>query len=174
MRSHPHGRLALSAASRAGPAGLAYPSVRFLPLGQGDGRACLTAVSWGNQGIINTIPSFCTPPSAAAACQGSQTNKQSQEARGRGAAGPPGPAGRSPAHREPRGLGDTQGARAHTHWDSGRGRSGPDGLFPLTVLSEPQSPASDPPRDNSSLFMISEDDLPSSVVTTVTPPVLVY
>lgn len=91
------------------------------PLGEGGRRrACLTAVSCWNQGIIIIrFPSFSCRRRRRCRRrrhQGSQTNKQSQEAQGRGARGRPA-AGRAGPAGEPRG---TRGhARAH-----GRTRTG--------------------------------------------------
>lgn len=93
------------------PRALAYPSVRFLPLGRGreaasvsDGRFLLET-----RALLIRFPSFCRRRRCRRRHQSSQTNKQSQEARGRGGAGPPGRQ-EGPAHQLSRGgLGDTQG-----------------------------------------------------------------
>lgn len=90
-----------------------HPSRRFLLLGEGGRRrACLTAVSCWNQGIINTISLLLPPPPPPGLA-----NKQAVTGSpGQGGAGPPA-AGRAGPAREPRG---TRGhARAH-----GRTRTG--------------------------------------------------
>lgn len=109
----PHGRPGpfCRRQGRGLPRALAYPSVRFLPLGRGreaasvsDGRFLLET-----RALLIRFPSFCRRRRCRRRHQGSQTNKQSQEARGRGAAGPPGRQ-EGPAHQGSRGgLGDTQG-----------------------------------------------------------------
>ena len=109
----PHGRPVpfCRLQGRGLPRALAYPSVRFLPLGRGreaasvsDGRFLLET-----RALLIRFPSFCRRRRCRRRHQGSQTNKQSQEARGRGGAGPPGRQ-EGPAHQGSRGgLGDTQG-----------------------------------------------------------------
>lgn len=91
-----------------------HPSRRFLLLGEGGRRrACLTAVSCWNQGIINTISLLLLPPPPPPGLANKQAVTGSP---GQGGAGPPA-AGRAGPAREPRG---TRGhARAH-----GRTRTG--------------------------------------------------
>lgn len=115
------------------------------PLGEGGRRrACLTAVSCWNQGIINTIsllllpppPSLPPPPPPGLANKQAVTGSP-----GQGGAGPPGGRKGRPSWGAAGDTGTRTGTRAHTHWDSGRRRSDPDGPFPFSViLSEPQFP----------------------------------
>lgn len=102
-------------------------------LGEGGRRrACLTAVSSAEtRALLIRFPPSCRRRRCRRRHQGSQTNKQSQKPGQGGRAMAARPAGRAGPSGELRGGLGTRGARAHTHWDSGRGRSGPDGLFPL-------------------------------------------
>lgn len=122
--------------------------------GEGGRRACLTAVSCWNQGVINTISLLRLPPPRSLPPPAGLKNKQAQEAQGRGAgargrlaAGRAGPAG------EPRGTGGHAWAHGHTRTATGAGaRSDPGGPLSFSVaLSDPQFPHLFH-GDNSTLF----------------------